>query len=356
MYNERELFAIWIDSFNDLEYKHKIKLFEGYKGGTFSDSLLPYERYLTENVGQNVYNVLIKADNDTYKDYVLSALYRKEIKCITLASDNYPSELKEVPCPPIVLYAKGNVNLLKEKKFSIVGSRKTLPFALAKAREITSDLNNADVVVVTGLAEGGDEAVVSEGIKNGKIISVIAGGFDNIYPKTNVGLYNEVVKNGLVLSEYPPEIPTLPFHFPVRNRIIAGLGMGTLVISGARKSGTFYTAEYADSASRQVFAFPYSINVASGEGCNNLIRHGAMLTLSSEDILSYYNIEKKEKKQVVLSEIETTVYEIIKENEVHIDKLCQLTGKKAYELAPVLSMLEIKKLIVKLGGNKYSRV
>lgn len=356
MYDEKELFLIWLDSFIGIEYKHKFKLHEAYGGGKFSAAALKNADYLRKNAGEGAFNTLINADNKEYIDFVLGGLEKRNIAAVTLVSELYPEELKEAPCPPLVLYAKGNTELLKTDKFAIVGSRKSLPFAIAKAEEFTEKLISAGLTVVTGIAEGVDEAVVKAGLKSGKVISVVAGGFDRIYPAKNAGLFAKTAENALVLSEYPPEVPTERYHFPVRNRIIAGLGKGALIVSGGMKSGTFYTAEYADEMSRQVFAFPYSINVASGEGCNNLIKHGAFLTDCVEDILGFYGLKIPEEKAVILTDVEKSVYDIITEKEIHIDKLCAATGKKAYELAPVLSMLEIKKLIVKLGGNRYSRI
>lgn len=355
-YNERELFLIWLDSFVGFEYKHKAKIFATYKGGRFSDHIAREADYIKQAAGEAIFSSLASADTPQYIDYILSGLDRRGVVCVTLATDIYPEELKEAPCPPLVLYAEGDVGLLKTDKFAIVGSRKSLPFAVAKAEEFTEKLNAAGLTVVTGVAEGAETAILKTGLKTGKVICVLAGGSDNVYPRANTELVKRLKERALVISEYPPETPTERFHFPVRNRIIAGLGRGTLVVSGGAKSGTNYTAEYTEDLSRQVFAFPYSLNVASGEGCNNLIKRGAYLTDCAEDILGYYGYELKENDLPELSEIEKTVYELISEEETHIDKLCALTGKKSYELAPALSMLEIKKLIVKLGGNRYSRV
>ena len=354
-YSKKE-YLIWLDSFRGIEYKHKNYLYENYKNVTIKDNVKSQENYIRKFLGDGVFNTLLIAATDEHINYVLSSLDKSNVKYFTIADSVYPEELKEVPCPPLVLYYKGNIELLKDKKFAVVGSRKTLPFIVAKTEEIVSTLNRAGITAVTGLAEGGDEAVITAGIKTGKIISVLASGFDCVYPKANQGLFERVCKSGLVLSEYPPETKSERYFFPVRNRIIAGLGMGALIVSGGEKSGTFYTAEYTEVVSRQVFTFPYSINVSSGVGCNKLLQQGAYLTMNAEDILDFYGIEVPKEQTVELTDREKQLYDIIKENEVHIDKLCEMTGKKAFELIPVLSMLEIKKLIVKLGGNRYSKV
>lgn len=349
-------YLVWLDSFSGIEYKHKKRLYDCFVSGTLENNVRRQELYIKEFLGDGVYSSFLSAATDEHLKFVINALKNGGTGYITIDDEDYPPELNEIPCPPLVLYYKGNLELLKTKKFAVVGSRKTLPFITAKTEEIVSTLNRAGLTVVTGLAEGGDEAVLFAGLKSGKVISVLASGFDCVYPKTNQGLFERICKNGLALSEYPPETKSERWFFPIRNRIIAGLGMGTLVVSGGEKSGTFYTAEYAEGASRQVFAFPYSINVASGAGCNKLLQCGAYLTLSAEDILNFYGMEMPKEPEIKLTEIEKEVYDIIIEDEIHIDKLCEVTGKKAYELMPVLSMLEIKKLIVKLGGNRYSRV
>ncbi len=354
-YNKRN-YLIWLDSFSGIEYKHKKRLYDEFVTSSFADNVCRNESFIRKFLGDGVYNSFLSAATEEYFNFTINTLNKSGTGCITIDDDIYPEELECIPCPPLVLYYRGNVDLLKTKKFAVVGSRKTLPFIIAKTEEIVSTLNQAGVTVVTGLAEGGDEAVLTAGVRTGKVISVLASGFDCVYPKTNQGIFDRICKNGLAISEYPPETKSERWFFPVRNRIIAGLGMGTLVVSGGEKSGTFYTAEYAEGSSRQVFALPYSVNVSSGAGCNKLLQCGAYLTLSAEDILNFYGIEVPKEPEVQLTDKEKEVYDIIKENEIHIDKLCEITGKKAYELMPVLSMLEIKKLIVKLGGNRYSRV
>ena len=350
-YTEREVFAIWLDSFEKIEYKRKSELFSLYGGESIARFVAKYAERIDFLLGKRA-SLLFGAANGEYTEYILSSLHKKGVIAVTQNSAAYPEELSEVPCPPLVIYARGNASLLKSEKFAVVGSRKSSAFAVAKTEEFTEKLIEAGFTIVTGFAEGADIAAVKASLASGKIIAVLAGGFDHIYPKAHAAIFEKVVLNGLAISEYPPSVPTAAFHFPVRNRIIAGLGKGLLVMSGGKKSGTLYTAGYADGLSKQIFALPYGINELSGAGCNELIRRGAYLTECAEDVLEYYGKEIKTQTPA-LSEAEREVLSLLKEGAIHIDKLCARLNKRAFELLPVLSMLEIKKQIVRGAGNVY---
>ncbi len=358
-YSKDDLFLIWLDSFSGFEYKHKAYLYDKYKSydcQSLTEFINDNKSYFMESVHENAYNTLIQSCSKDYLAYILNGLYKKGVDFITLASENYPKEFLDTPCPPIIIYYSGNINLLSNQKFTIVGSRKSLPFSISKATEIANDLIDNGLTIVTGIAEGVETQVIKSSLKSGKIISVLAGGFNNVYPKSNANLVEELKDCGLVISEYPPDTPTEPFHYYARNRLLAALGKGVLVVSGGIKSGTAITANYALDYGKDIFALPYSVNVSSGEGCNELLKQGAILTTSSDDIFRVYSIEKKEEKKIELTPLQIEVYEIIKKENVHIDKLCALTGKKVNELMPVLMILEIKKLIIKNAGNIFCAV
>lgn len=350
-----ELSLLWLDSFLGLEYLHKQELYKLIDGKKDIKALIESGReYIENNVGKDKYSLILASANQTYLDYVLESLERKTVTAVTVASDGYPEALKNITCPPLVLYCKGDVSLLKtENKFGIVGSRKSLPLSIRIAENYTEELIDAGFTPVTGIAEGVDKTVIETAVKKkAKAVSVIAGGFDNVYPKSHENLLNVLSENGLVISEQPPEVAPKPYLFPIRNRIIAGLSRGVLIVSGGKPSGTFYTAEYAEEFGRDVFAVPYGIGVSSGVGCNELIKRGAMLTDTPRDITDYYGI-KTERREVILSETEKAIVEVLSEGGVHIDKICSALGKKIFEISPVLSMLEIKGIIVKNGINGY---
>jgi DNA processing protein len=354
-YSNAELCLIWLDSFVGLEYKHKLELYKKISGASGIKSLLENSKdYILSAIGEKEYTTLLSSAKAEYLNFILSGLEERKIKVLTIDSVGYPDKLKEVDCPPLVLYLKGDERLLdQERLFAIVGSRKSLPLAVSLAKDYTKQLSDAGFIPVTGIAEGVDSAVLTAALENGKkAISVIGGGFDNIYPASNVNLVDSVIENGgLIVAEYPPQTVPKPFHFPIRNRIIAALGEGVLIVSGGVKSGTQYTAEYAVSMSKEVFAIPYSVGVSSGAGCNELIKKGAVLTDSPKDILSYYGIEK-ESVTVDLSDEERDILRVLSDGEMHVEKLAQSLSRPTFALASTLSILEIKGMVIR-SGNVY---
>ena len=352
-YTKEELCFIWLDSFLGLEYKHKAELYKYINGKTDIKEIITCAKdYIVQSVGEDKFNLISASSNQAYLNYIIDGLNRRGIIAITGVSKNYPESLKNLTHPPFVLYAKGDVSLLDGKIFAIVGSRKSLPLSTKIAERYTEALSSAKYTLITGIAEGVDGTVLKTALENnGKVISVVAGGFDNVYPKSNQDLFNKVAERGLVISEYPPETVPMRFHFPVRNRIIAGLAKGVLVVSGAIKSGTLYTAEYAEEYGKDLFAIPYSIGVESGAGCNDLIKRGAILTDKPQDILDYYG-ETDTLPRQQFSEQEKQILRILKDGEMHVEKLSGALNKRAFEITPLLSILEIKGVVVK-SGNIY---
>lgn len=352
-YTKEELVYIWIDSFLGLEYKHKIKLVN-YVDLDKPSFNLPFNReQFLSVIDQKTYSTLLTSANTVYLDYVLQALDKRGITAIALCSNNYPQSLIEVPFAPFVLYAIGDVSLLSNKYvFGIVGSRRSLPLSIKLAENYAKELSNADFTLVTGTADGIDKAVLQTALSNGgKIISVVAGGFDHVYPATNRELIEKVAKRGLIISEYPPETLVKPYHFPVRNRIISALSLGVLIVSAGLKSGTMYTAEYAVEYGKDLFAIPYNVGVQSGTGCNELIKKGALLTDSPKDVLDFYGVQSA-KTKVEIAEQERLVLNALSNGEQHVERLAELLCKRAYEIMPTLSILEIKGLVTK-SGNIY---
>lgn len=209
------------------------------------------------------------------------------IAVITIFDKVYPQYLKEIYQPPWVLFAKGDVSLLEvEPKLAVVGSRQATQYGKNAIRMLFPELIKSGVLIVSGLAKGIDALAHEYAMKNGgKTIAVIAGGLYHIYPKENLKLASEMMKSGLILSEYPPDTKPLKWHFPARNRIISGMSRGTLIVEAKRKSGSLITANYAVNEGREVFSLPGSIFNPYSIGANELIQQGAKLVISAEDIL-----------------------------------------------------------------------
>ena len=350
-FTRAEKCLIWLDGFVGLEYKHKREFIEEYAQ---EENLLELaKRYILSRVGEKEYRTVKNSFSEEYIEFLIESYQKKGISLTTCLSEDYPKNLNEINCPPLVIYYKGDLKLLDKHTFAIVGSRKSLPISLNIAERYTEDLVSAGFIPVTGIAEGVDGRVLNKTLEvGGKPVSVIAGGFNNIYPKHHAELVDKVAKNGLVLSEYPPDTVPKPYLFPVRNRIIAGVSKGVLVVSGAMRSGTLYTAEYAVDFGKDLFAVPYSIGVPSGAGCNDLIKKGAILTDSPKDIIDFYGLTVQ-KPIVNLSADEKTVISLLKDGGLHIEKICALLKKQVFEITPLLSVLEIKGLVIK-SGNVYA--
>lgn len=349
------LALILLDSYEGFEYKHKAAIVSQYNnpGEIFSSP----ERalfYVGNNLGSGAENTIRLSFNIEQAKKVESRLNKRAVVPIAFNDERYPANFLNYPIYPLVLYCKGKIELLQAKrKFSIVGSRKTLSHVLKTTESISKVLSENDVVVVSGSALGGDRSALLGAVKSGNVISVLAHGHDHVYPESNRSLVEEIEKQGLVISEYPPETPPISWRYPIRNRIIAALGEGVLIASGSMESGTRHTAKFAEAYSKRIYAFPYSLGETSGEICNLLIKLGkASLVENVEDIALGEGIRLNTQKTIELSEREREVFLAI-DGKITVDELCLKTGKRAFELIPILSMLEIKGAVSRENGNSY---
>lgn len=353
MYTKEEENLIVLASFEALTSRHINALYSGFE--KTQPDFEKHESFLIKSVGEGVYNKIRgNFGSPEYRVRLFNAIEARNVKCVTVFSKNYPEQLKNIYNPPAVLFCKGNIDLLKDRLFAAVGSRRTLPNVLKECTNTISGLTGS-FTVVTGLADGGDTAVIEGALKSGRIISVLAYGFDHVYPAVNAQLLKRVEENGLVITEYVPSVPPTRYNFPARNRIIAGLSEGVLVVSAGAKSGALSTAAHAVEAGRNVFAFPYSLGVSSGEGCNALIKEGAKLVTGAKDILDEYGLEFKPKIKRELTADEIKIYAYLKEfGAAYAQVMAEELGVPAYKIIPVLAKLEIDNFVVRLGGNKYS--
>ncbi|MGT2925584.1 DNA-processing protein DprA [Streptococcus cuniculipharyngis] len=207
---------------------------------------------------------------------------------LSILDKEYPLELKQIHNPPVLLFYQGNLELLTRAKLAIVGSRNCSTVGVKSVKKIISELGNR-FVIVSGLARGIDTAAHIASLKNGgSTIAVIGTGLATYYPKENKALQDYIAKHHLVLSEYHPQAQPLNYHFPQRNRIIAGLSKGVVVVEAKQRSGSLITCERALEEGRDVFAVPGNIIEGLSDGCHHLIKEGAICTSSGYDILSEY--------------------------------------------------------------------
>lgn len=224
-------------------------------------------------------------------DQILADCQRLGIWVLTFQDAGYPDRLRQIDTPPVVLYGKGTLpHLDQEAAIAIVGARKASPYGISAARKLGHDLARAGAVVVSGSAWGIDQAALQGAIQaGGRVVSVLGNGIDVIYPQGGQALYEDVTRAGALLSEYPPGTEPRGAHFPVRNRLIAGLSLGVVVAEGTETSGSLITARWALEQGRDVFAVPGSIDSQLSRGPNGLIRRGeAMLIQDAWDILEEY--------------------------------------------------------------------
>ena len=353
-YTREEINLITLSSFEELTYKNRINLLGGSGFGEprFGEN----EKNLIKSLGEGVYNK-VKGNfySQAYRDKLLQRLEELRIECVTYLSPLYPEQLKQIPCPPLTLFCRGNTALLKDRLFAAVGSRRTPPDVLKECEKISFEISE-NFTLVTGLADGADSSVLKGALKRGAAVCVLAYGFDHVYPAINKNLLKLVEERGLIITEYTPQIKPLPYNFPARNRIIAGLAEGVLAVSAGEKSGALITARYGFEYGRQVFALPYSPGVPCGEGCNLLIREGATLARGAKDILTEFGFNSEQPQNTVpdLTQEERAVLDIIKNGETLAAAIAQRVGVPVFRLIPVLTVLEIKGLISRLGGNRYS--
>ncbi len=220
-------------------------------------------------------------------DDIIDYYIRNDIHLISLFDQDYPPILKTIYQPPWLLFAKGDKTLLDQPfSLAVVGSREATSYGKSSIEFLFPDLIKHQAVIISGLARGIDAYAHKTAIKlGGRTIGVIAGGFQHLYPRENIGLAIKMMEEQLVLSEYPPNIKPEKWQFPLRNRIIGGLAKGTLVIEAQKRSGSFITADFALNEGRDVFAVPGSILDSSYTGTNELIQLGAKLIKDPKDII-----------------------------------------------------------------------
>ncbi len=353
MLSKSALIFSWLQSLGVFDYKKTLFLHDYFIDcNGFRERLEKDKDYLIIELGLEKYERLIDSASREYLKGIINDLEKNQVEVIDKDSEYYPSELFELENPPHILYAKGNLELLSTRRFTIVGSRKSLAYSITTAENLVKDLSG-EFTIVTGLAQGVEKAIVETLTSiNGKGICVLPSGILNIYPQSHQNIVEKFIKNGLVLSEYYLTEECRPYHFPRRNSLLAVLGEGTLVINGDENSGCLQTATSAKEFCKQVFAIPYSIGIQSGEGPNSLIKNGALLTTSAKDIFNYFSIEKEQNKMAQLSSQEQLIVLSLDEPK-HIEQIAKDLQKEVFEIAPIISMLEIKGVILKSGVNVY---
>lgn len=356
-YSAEERALVWLCACTDLDLKTRaallreagsaVRLFENFE--EFSASVI-------ENRADRVCNKGGLPARRKELESMLALMEKSGIFAVTAESEDFPAEAFRQTAPPLVLFGSGRRELLSARKFCVVGSRVTPPWAEKLGREIAETLSEK-FVIVTGLAEGGDCAAIRGALPGGNLICVLPCGINECYPAAHASLKREIGEKGLLLSEYPPDAKVGKGAFHARNRILAALSEGTLVLSAGERSGALITADYAVDFGKYVFALPYNPGIAQGKGCNELIKNFAYLCTDASDILSCFGMEAGKKEAPALSEGEERVRDVLlREGELHAAVIAERLLMPAYEAAAVLAALELKGLVAKTGGNRYAIV
>jgi DNA processing protein len=285
---------------------------------------------------------------------------------VTRGQPEYPQLLEATAQPPWVLYTRGNRELLGRPGIAIVGTRTPTVYGKRMAEQYARELSRSGVCVVSGLARGIDGAAHLGALEEpGSTIAVLGCGIDVIYPKEHAYLYGRIAEKGLILSEYPPGRPGAPGLFPQRNRIIAGLSLGTFVIEAALKSGSLITADQALDESRDVFALPGPVTSPKSAGTNALIQQGAKLVACARDILDEYPELAAQSRNIPESHVHTRAYgehlsaeeqrilKLLADAPMTIDDLIERLQTNFGHLHAILLSLQLKKRIEQLPGSVY---
>ncbi len=285
-------------------------------------------------------------------------------KLIEYADTIYPEKLRELKNPPSRLYTCGNFKLLNKKGISIVGSRSNTQYGEKMCIEFTKNLTEYNLIIISGLAIGIDSIAHKTCLKySGKTIAVLPCGLNNIYPKQNIELAKKIIKDGgLLITEYDDNIEADSKKFLERNRIVAGLGMGTLVVEGGYRSGTSVTAKITQELNKPVFCIPSSIENKKGFITNKLIKSGANLVTNVEDILNYFdNIKFKRKRKNLIKKEETVIipqelkqiYKCLKNEELDINQISRKCKISIQETSYKLLLLQMEDLVEELPGQRF---
>ena len=278
---------------------------------------------------------------------------------ITINDDIYPECLKEISDPPEKLYYKGNLELLKsERMIAVVGTRNPSSYGKLCCEYMIKKMSKADITIVSGFAKGIDSIAHKTSLITGtKTIAVIASGLDIVYPASNLSLYREIEEKGLILTEY--ETGTKPFkgNFPQRNRIIAGLSKGVIVVESKDRGGSLITADLALEYNRDVYAVPGDIFSEYSKGCNNLIRDAKAKSLSNiKELLEDYNWENKEEvKSLKFTKNQDLILNSLS-TEKSFDQILEETKIAQAEILSELINLEIMGLIKSIAGGRYKKI
>ena len=291
---------------------------------------------------------------------------QKDYKIVTMSDIDYPSLLLQIPDPPPFLYVFGNLDN-SIKNIAVVGSRNATSYGISTTKQLCKDLGSLEITIVSGMAIGIDTAAHKGALMGkGKTIAVLGSGLENVYPAENMKLFHKIAENGAVITEFPLFAEPEAHHFPIRNRIISGISLGTVIVEATKRSGSLITARIAAEQNRDVFAVPGSIKSFKSTGTHTLIKQGAKLVEHAQDIIEEFSHmikphgENDNKQNEIVDKLppltpnESLVFEALEPYPVHIDDISRNISMEPGKLSSILLQLELKGIVQQSPGKLFS--
>lgn len=313
-----------------------------------------------DGIGERLAGVIKETDVRGKVNRELQLIEEFNVSIVTIRDQLYPNNLRQIYDSPPLLYVRGNLQPRDNLAISMVGSRLATHYGRTITESIAGDLARHGVTMVSGMARGIDSAAHRGALSvGGRTIAVLGCGVDIVYPRENRHLFEEIMVHGAVISEFPMSTPPEGMNFPRRNRIISGLSLGVVIVQASSRSGSLITARLALEQNRDVFAVPGNIGMDGSQGTNRLIKQGAKLVESAEDILEevlprFRHQESASKdRDLSLGDEEERVFCLLEDEPVHIDFIIAQTRMSASRVFSILLELELKGLVQQLSGKRF---
>ncbi len=343
-------YKIWLLMLNINDDK-KIKLREIY-----GDEKVIYNKFNEIKLELNLKNNYIKEVELDKASEILKWTLQNNIGFITYFDKKYPDELRKIEMPPYALFYKGNIDILKNRKVAIVGSRLCSQYGIEITKLLTKELISFNISIISGGAKGIDTIAHKTSVEeDGETVVVLGCGIDVIYPAQNKTLFRNVSEKGLIITEFLPGTKPLKHNFPRRNRLISGLSELIIVVEASEKSGSLITARLAAEQGKEIMSVPGSVFSKTSMGCNKLLRDGAQVFTDMSDLRTLLNLSCKDKESII-SPIKQKILSIVSNEPIHIDELVNKTYIDREVMFNVLFDMQIKKEIISLPGNYYAKI
>lgn len=368
-YSREEACLAWL-TYGNLAYQDLARLLDDFGSAElFYDNFSEDPKIILSYGPRTCMSALLEHGTRDAMHEMLITMQKHDMRIMRLGDYCYPKLLKEISDPPLILFYQGDPYCLREKCITMVGSRSASMDGRRTAHDIAAEFGRRNITVVSGFAQGIDRAS-HEGCLDGggRTVAVLACGLDVDYPSGSQALRKRIMaQEGILLSEFPPGSPAIPWHFPVRNRIMSGISTATLMMECQPKSGSMLTVQHALDQGREVFAHPGKAGAPATSGAHTLLREGANYFVYAEDVLNDlgWSCEKRiappapvfeAPPQPLVSDEQQKILDVLKEGECSFDQLAAATGFNAPTLSSTLTMLQLLGLIKAMPGKTYARV